>query len=67
MNALMDSILKSVNTDVVSKNTVKPDGTWVAFAACQQEIRSVPLGAIGRALGEVQKLTDKHAELGIDG
>ena len=30
----MDSVLKSVNTDVVSKITVKPDGTWTASAAC---------------------------------
>eukprot|EP00670_Eutreptiella_braarudii_P012619 CAMPEP_0174324204 /NCGR_PEP_ID=MMETSP0810-20121108/12334_1 /TAXON_ID=73025 ORGANISM="Eutreptiella gymnastica-like, Strain CCMP1594" /NCGR_SAMPLE_ID=MMETSP0810 /ASSEMBLY_ACC=CAM_ASM_000659 /LENGTH=461 /DNA_ID=CAMNT_0015436919 /DNA_START=20 /DNA_END=1405 /DNA_ORIENTATION=+ len=34
VDALMDSVLKSVNTDVVSKITVKPDGTWTASAAC---------------------------------
>ena len=47
VDALLDSVLKTVNPDVVSKITVKPDGTWEASAVCfpdiQPSVHALPL------------------------
>ena len=39
----MDSVLKSVNTDVVNKIAVKPDGTWRSCGGAAKKRR----GAVG--------------------
>ena len=47
VDALLDSVLKTVNPDVVSKITVKPDGNWEASAVCfpdiQPSVHALPL------------------------
>ena len=51
------------NMSTCSSNECTGQGGIAPVAQCRQEIRSIPLGAIKRTSGEVQKLTDKHAVL----